>query len=155
MKKKLARGIAGALAVLGVLFFAGCPTSSGSEDKDKDEEKKGAEWISLDASGNPDGLKSFVLYDDLTFSCDITNKVVIYDNAIVEGSLDDSAPGLGEDEYLLKDLVSENPTVNGRLESVAEGKKVKLEYNADKTEFTFSSTNGTVQSFFGGTYRKK
>ncbi|MDR1587212.1 MAG: hypothetical protein LBS57_07145 [Treponema sp.] len=140
MKKKLLCGIAAVFALALVLFFAGCPT-------EPEEEKKGVKWVS------DDGTKSFVLYDDLTFSCYLAGSALGF---TVNGRLDKSESGLGKDEYIMKDLRSpDKPNMDAVIKGTAEDQKVKLEYTADGSEFVLSSTDATVNSFFGGTFKKK
>ncbi|MDR2133900.1 MAG: hypothetical protein LBP27_02240 [Treponema sp.] len=91
-----------------------------------------------------------LLSDDNSFSFNLSEKFGLDILFLVTGSLESTGTA---DTYKLKDLwtdyTSKETEVTGMID-----REVKLEYNADKTEFVLSSSD-TAQNYFGATYRKK
>ncbi|MDR2133901.1 MAG: hypothetical protein LBP27_02245 [Treponema sp.] len=146
MKKKLLCGIVGALAVLCVLFFAGCPTEA------EDDEKKGTTWTS-------EGGIVFKWYEDNTFETRIPKSVSkLNADATVTGKLKpvnvDADTGTGT--YAMTDLSSGNSTINAMLPTMMEGKELTITKNESegtlKIESTIAPPAGT---FLNGNYTKK
>jgi hypothetical protein len=139
MKKNMSFQTSGFVALIAlVLLWGACSQEPESVDK-------GVTWKSTDDS------ITFVLYENGSFSCDLTKK--LYSQTTVTGTLDKSEPGLGSNEYTMNDLQTDNAGIKGALEGF-NGTKVKLEYTNDGNRFTFSSDEPAVQGFFGGTYEK-
>jgi hypothetical protein len=105
----------------------------------------------------------FIINPDQSFRCDLNVNVGM---GRVYGELSRAMPGLGPNQYHLKDMRAGadndpdssynvgNSTLRGALPGFR-NLVGTLTSNADESEFNFTTNNTAAQEFFGGIYTKK
>ncbi|AEF80105.1 hypothetical protein [Leadbettera azotonutricia] len=144
MKKRGVLLLPGAFVLVLSVFMMGCSDGSDSASHNDASYLVGS-WSSSGAS--------FVIAADYTFSCTLKTM----GDAVVTGELSFNDDGLGPNDYILTNLANPDNKVGGTaalLSMFPTGILATLEPNADKTTFTFSSTDQSANGFFGGTYIK-
>jgi hypothetical protein len=98
-----------------------------------------------------EGTVNFTINENLTFTCDLNNKMSI--SGKVTGKLSKSDIDLAANEYIMEALQSTAPPLGSMLPGF-NGTKIALTLSKGGNEFEFSSDEPAVKGFFGGTFTK-
>ena len=152
-----------------VLFTLVCALLvSGCEDDPKDESRAAPTWL-VGTWSNAGA--TFTINADFSFHCDLTTINPTPPPLLparVLGNLDYTSTGLGPNDFLMRNMTAAGPGVpdasftpgNASLGPQLAGFANligTLTPNADRTQFTFTSTNIQAEMFFGaaGPYTKQ